>query len=173
MSALNSQSDRTLSLCWEQHCKLLPGVQGIHASQVVAWSVDEVRPLTCFPFSRVFCWFWSHLCSCCRSSGLSRIWLAVKSRPAFSKRRWELKHWLCSFMFNINRLYSALLSAAFCSSPVFFVGEEMMTLCHLSVNNFLTLPRKMTFLSVNCAIWIISSKFSQILHLSHSKHWRH
>lgn len=51
MSALNSQSDRTLSLCWEQHCKLLPGVQGIHASQVVAWSVDEVRPLTCFPFS--------------------------------------------------------------------------------------------------------------------------
>uniref|UniRef100_H3D387 Lethal(3)malignant brain tumor-like protein 1 n=1 Tax=Tetraodon nigroviridis TaxID=99883 RepID=H3D387_TETNG len=42
MSALNSQSDRALSLCWEQHCKLLPGVQGIHASQVVAWSVDEV-----------------------------------------------------------------------------------------------------------------------------------
>ncbi len=41
-SALSSQSDRTLSLCWEQHCKLLPGVQGIHASQVAAWSVDEV-----------------------------------------------------------------------------------------------------------------------------------
>ncbi|XP_016891252.1 lethal(3)malignant brain tumor-like protein 1 isoform X2 [Cynoglossus semilaevis] len=42
MSALSSQTDRTLSLCWEQHCKLLPGVQGIHASQVAAWSVDEV-----------------------------------------------------------------------------------------------------------------------------------
>lgn len=42
MSALNSQSDRTLSLCWEQHCKLLPGVQGIHANQVAAWSVEEV-----------------------------------------------------------------------------------------------------------------------------------
>uniref|UniRef100_A0A3Q2DMB7 Lethal(3)malignant brain tumor-like protein 1 n=1 Tax=Cyprinodon variegatus TaxID=28743 RepID=A0A3Q2DMB7_CYPVA len=42
MSALSGQSDRTLSLCWEQHCKLLPGVQGIHASQVATWSVDEV-----------------------------------------------------------------------------------------------------------------------------------
>uniref|UniRef100_A0A3B4YN99 Lethal(3)malignant brain tumor-like protein 1 n=1 Tax=Seriola lalandi dorsalis TaxID=1841481 RepID=A0A3B4YN99_SERLL len=42
MSALSSQADRTLSLCWEQHCKLLPGVQGIHASQVAAWSVEEV-----------------------------------------------------------------------------------------------------------------------------------
>lgn len=43
MSGLTGQSDRTLSLCWEQHCKLLPGVQGIHASQVATWSVDEVR----------------------------------------------------------------------------------------------------------------------------------
>lgn len=43
MSALSSQSDRTLSLCWEQHCKLLPGVQGIHASQVASWSVEEVN----------------------------------------------------------------------------------------------------------------------------------
>ncbi|KAM4609854.1 lethal(3)malignant brain tumor-like protein 1 [Polymixia lowei] len=42
MSALSGQSDRTLSLCWEQHCKLLPGVQGIHASQVAAWTVEEV-----------------------------------------------------------------------------------------------------------------------------------
>lgn len=42
LSALSTQSDRTLSLCWEQHCKLLPGVQGIHAKQVAAWSVDEV-----------------------------------------------------------------------------------------------------------------------------------
>uniref|UniRef100_A0A671VXR0 Lethal(3)malignant brain tumor-like protein 1 n=1 Tax=Sparus aurata TaxID=8175 RepID=A0A671VXR0_SPAAU len=42
MSALSSQSDRTLSLCWEQHCKLLPGVQGIHASQVAAWNVEDM-----------------------------------------------------------------------------------------------------------------------------------
>lgn len=42
MSALSGQSDRSLSLCWEQHCKLLPGVQGIHASQVASWSVEEV-----------------------------------------------------------------------------------------------------------------------------------
>ncbi|XP_037540239.1 lethal(3)malignant brain tumor-like protein 1 [Nematolebias whitei] len=42
MSALSGQSDRTLSLCWEQHCKLLPGVQGIHASQVAMWNVEEV-----------------------------------------------------------------------------------------------------------------------------------
>ncbi|XP_017273249.1 lethal(3)malignant brain tumor-like protein 1 isoform X2 [Kryptolebias marmoratus] len=42
MSALSGQADRTLSLCWEQHCKLLPGVQGIHASQVATWSVEEV-----------------------------------------------------------------------------------------------------------------------------------
>ncbi|XP_076874931.1 lethal(3)malignant brain tumor-like protein 1 isoform X2 [Brachyhypopomus gauderio] len=42
MSALTASSDRTLSLCWEQHCKLLPGVAGIHASQVATWSVEEV-----------------------------------------------------------------------------------------------------------------------------------
>uniref|UniRef100_A0A6Q2ZK63 Lethal(3)malignant brain tumor-like protein 1 n=1 Tax=Esox lucius TaxID=8010 RepID=A0A6Q2ZK63_ESOLU len=42
MSALSGHPDRTLSLCWEQHCKLLPGVQGIHATQVAAWTVEEV-----------------------------------------------------------------------------------------------------------------------------------
>ncbi|KAI5095460.1 lethal(3)malignant brain tumor-like protein 1 isoform X1 [Silurus meridionalis] len=42
MSALTASSDRTLSLCWEQHCKLLPGVAGIHATQVASWSVEEV-----------------------------------------------------------------------------------------------------------------------------------
>uniref|UniRef100_A0AAY4B942 Lethal(3)malignant brain tumor-like protein 1 n=1 Tax=Denticeps clupeoides TaxID=299321 RepID=A0AAY4B942_9TELE len=42
MSALNAHPDRTLSLCWEQHCKLLPGVAGIHASQVATWTVDEM-----------------------------------------------------------------------------------------------------------------------------------
>lgn len=60
MSALSSQSDRTLSLCWEQHCKLLPGVQGIHANQVAAWSVEEVgKPYRhiCFPFAGRFVYF--------------------------------------------------------------------------------------------------------------------
>ncbi|XP_033903927.3 lethal(3)malignant brain tumor-like protein 1 isoform X1 [Acipenser ruthenus] len=42
MSALSAHPDRTLSLCWEQHCKLLPGVAGIHASNVATWSVEEV-----------------------------------------------------------------------------------------------------------------------------------
>uniref|UniRef100_A0A8C8ESC8 Lethal(3)malignant brain tumor-like protein 1 n=2 Tax=Oncorhynchus TaxID=8016 RepID=A0A8C8ESC8_ONCTS len=42
MSALSAHPDRTLSLCWEQHCKLLPGVQGISATQVAAWTVEEV-----------------------------------------------------------------------------------------------------------------------------------
>ncbi|XP_067097004.1 lethal(3)malignant brain tumor-like protein 1 [Osmerus mordax] len=42
MSGLSCPPDRPLSLCWEQHCKLLPGVQGIHASQVAAWKVEEV-----------------------------------------------------------------------------------------------------------------------------------
>ncbi|XP_057175937.1 lethal(3)malignant brain tumor-like protein 1 isoform X2 [Triplophysa rosa] len=37
-----TNADRTLSLCWEQHCKLLPGVAGIHASQVATWTVEEV-----------------------------------------------------------------------------------------------------------------------------------
>ncbi|XP_018615686.1 lethal(3)malignant brain tumor-like protein 1 isoform X3 [Scleropages formosus] len=42
MSALSAHPDRTLSLCWEQHCKLLPGVAGIHASKVATWTVEEV-----------------------------------------------------------------------------------------------------------------------------------
>lgn len=58
LSALSTQSDRTLSLCWEQHCKLLPGVQGIHAKQVAAWSVDEVsetpRHTHIFPWEEPF-----------------------------------------------------------------------------------------------------------------------
>ncbi|KAG9337486.1 hypothetical protein JZ751_028677 [Albula glossodonta] len=42
MSALSAHPDRSLSLCWEQHCKLLPGVAGIHASKVATWTVEEV-----------------------------------------------------------------------------------------------------------------------------------
>ncbi|XP_069035711.1 lethal(3)malignant brain tumor-like protein 1 isoform X2 [Lepisosteus oculatus] len=42
MSALSAHPDRALSLCWEQHCKLLPGVAGIHASKVATWTVEEV-----------------------------------------------------------------------------------------------------------------------------------
>jgi len=42
MTAFTANSDRTLSLCWEQHCKLLPGVAGVHANQVASWNIDEV-----------------------------------------------------------------------------------------------------------------------------------
>ena len=58
MSALGGQSDRTLSLCWEQHCKLLPGVQGIHASQVAAWNVEEVSEHHCLlSYLFVYCFY--------------------------------------------------------------------------------------------------------------------
>ncbi len=42
MTAFTVNCDRTLSLCWEQHCKLLPGVAGIHAAQVSTWTIEEV-----------------------------------------------------------------------------------------------------------------------------------
>uniref|UniRef100_A0A8C9F330 Lethal(3)malignant brain tumor-like protein 1 n=1 Tax=Pavo cristatus TaxID=9049 RepID=A0A8C9F330_PAVCR len=42
MSALSAHPDRSLSLCWEQHCKLLPGVAGITATTVAKWTIDEV-----------------------------------------------------------------------------------------------------------------------------------
>uniref|UniRef100_A0A8C6RVD8 Lethal(3)malignant brain tumor-like protein 1 n=1 Tax=Nannospalax galili TaxID=1026970 RepID=A0A8C6RVD8_NANGA len=42
MSALSTHPDRSLSLCWEQHCKLLPGVAGISASTVSKWTIEEV-----------------------------------------------------------------------------------------------------------------------------------
>ncbi|XP_043946043.1 lethal(3)malignant brain tumor-like protein 1 [Protopterus annectens] len=42
MSALSTHPDRSLSLCWEQHCKLLPGVAGITANTVAKWTIDEV-----------------------------------------------------------------------------------------------------------------------------------
>lgn len=43
MSPLSAHPDRSLSVCWEQHCKLLPGVAGISASTVAKWTIDEVR----------------------------------------------------------------------------------------------------------------------------------
>ncbi|XP_063104383.1 lethal(3)malignant brain tumor-like protein 1 isoform X4 [Cavia porcellus] len=42
MSALSAHPDRALSICWEQHCKLLPGVAGISASAVSKWTIEEV-----------------------------------------------------------------------------------------------------------------------------------
>ncbi|KAB1262481.1 Lethalmalignant brain tumor-like protein 1 [Camelus dromedarius] len=44
MSALSAHPDRSLSVCWEQHCKLLPGVAGISASTVAKWTIDESPP---------------------------------------------------------------------------------------------------------------------------------
>lgn len=54
MSALSAHPDRSLSVCWEQHCKLLPGVAGISASTVAKWTIDEVRsegPFLCARFA--------------------------------------------------------------------------------------------------------------------------
>ncbi|XP_072235099.1 lethal(3)malignant brain tumor-like protein 4 [Leuresthes tenuis] len=42
LSAMSAQPGRDLSLCWEQHRKLLPGVVGVHAEAVQHWSVQQV-----------------------------------------------------------------------------------------------------------------------------------
>ncbi|KAM4691243.1 lethal(3)malignant brain tumor-like protein 1 isoform 2-T2 [Rhinophrynus dorsalis] len=42
MSALSVHPDRALAYCWEQHCRLLPGVAGISANMVSKWSTEEV-----------------------------------------------------------------------------------------------------------------------------------
>ncbi|CAH2292751.1 lethal(3)malignant brain tumor 1 isoform X2 [Pelobates cultripes] len=42
MSALSVHPDRALAHCWEQHCRLLPGVAGISANTVSKWSTEEV-----------------------------------------------------------------------------------------------------------------------------------
>ncbi|CAJ1081602.1 lethal(3)malignant brain tumor-like protein 4 isoform X3 [Xyrichtys novacula] len=42
LSAMSAQPGRDLSLCWEQHRKLLPGVLGVQAESVKQWSVQQV-----------------------------------------------------------------------------------------------------------------------------------
>ncbi|XP_036375276.1 lethal(3)malignant brain tumor-like protein 4 [Megalops cyprinoides] len=42
LSAVPAQPGCDLPLCWEQHCKLLPGVAGVQASRVAHWTVEEV-----------------------------------------------------------------------------------------------------------------------------------
>ncbi|XP_039983083.1 lethal(3)malignant brain tumor-like protein 4 [Xiphias gladius] len=42
LSAMSAQPGRDLSLCWEQHRKLLPGVVGVNAETVQHWSVQQV-----------------------------------------------------------------------------------------------------------------------------------
>ncbi|XP_015255110.1 PREDICTED: lethal(3)malignant brain tumor-like protein 4 isoform X3 [Cyprinodon variegatus] len=42
LSAMSPQPGRDLSLCWEQHRKLLPGVARIPADAVQCWSVQQV-----------------------------------------------------------------------------------------------------------------------------------
>ncbi|KAL1785887.1 lethal(3)malignant brain tumor 1 [Sigmodon hispidus] len=46
MSPLSAHPDRSFSVCWEQHCKLLPGVAGISASTVSKWTIEERVPLS-------------------------------------------------------------------------------------------------------------------------------
>ncbi|XP_056667718.1 lethal(3)malignant brain tumor-like protein 1 isoform X14 [Monodelphis domestica] len=33
---------RSLSTCWEQHCKLLPGIASVNAASVTKWTIEEV-----------------------------------------------------------------------------------------------------------------------------------
>lgn len=42
MSSVSAHPFRDLPLGREQHCKLLPGVANIQASEVARWTVDEV-----------------------------------------------------------------------------------------------------------------------------------
>ncbi|XP_063816370.1 lethal(3)malignant brain tumor-like protein 1 isoform X2 [Pseudophryne corroboree] len=42
ISAMSIHPDRALAHCWEQHCRLLPGVAGISANTVSKWSTEEV-----------------------------------------------------------------------------------------------------------------------------------
>ncbi|KPP68783.1 hypothetical protein Z043_112512 [Scleropages formosus] len=42
LSATTAHPGHELPLCWEQHCKLLPGVAGVQASRVAHWTVEEV-----------------------------------------------------------------------------------------------------------------------------------
>nr|XP_035948849.1 lethal(3)malignant brain tumor-like protein 4 [Halichoerus grypus] len=42
MSSVSANPFRDLPLGREQHCKLLPGVANIQASEVARWTVDEV-----------------------------------------------------------------------------------------------------------------------------------
>lgn len=67
MSALSAHPDRSLSLCWEQHCKLLPGVAGITATTVAKWTIDEVRQ------------FWS-VCAGKTSAGCAAPWYMLQAQ---------------------------------------------------------------------------------------------
>ncbi|XP_035475580.1 lethal(3)malignant brain tumor-like protein 4 isoform X3 [Scophthalmus maximus] len=42
LSAMSPQPGRDLSLCWEQHGKLLPGVEGVQRERVRHWTVQQV-----------------------------------------------------------------------------------------------------------------------------------
>lgn len=42
LSAMSARPGRDLPLCWEQHCKLLPGLEGLSASNVALWSTEQV-----------------------------------------------------------------------------------------------------------------------------------
>lgn len=74
MSALSAHPDRSLSVCWEQHCKLLPGVAGISASTVAKWTIDEV-----FGFVQT-------LTGC---EDQARLFKDEMSSPSMSQRKWK------------------------------------------------------------------------------------
>lgn len=41
-SSLVSPPKPDVPLCWEQHCKLLPGVTNIRGNEVNKWTIDQV-----------------------------------------------------------------------------------------------------------------------------------
>jgi len=42
MSAMVPNPNKDFSLCWEQHSKLLPGVDQVCGSDVSKWTIDQV-----------------------------------------------------------------------------------------------------------------------------------
>lgn len=49
---MSAQPGRDLSLCWEQHRKLLPGVTRETAETVQHWSIQQVRETDRLPHQR-------------------------------------------------------------------------------------------------------------------------
>lgn len=68
LSALSPQPGRDLSLCWEQHRKLLPGVAGETADSVRTWSVQQVGA-TLLHLSQLSCLSLSLVLPVCVSAG--------------------------------------------------------------------------------------------------------
>ena len=59
MSAMQTKPIKDFPLCWEQHSKLLPGVDKVRGSEVAKWSIDQVAQFVktlpgCEDYSKTF-----------------------------------------------------------------------------------------------------------------------